>query len=381
MKKIPYGRQTIDEGDIRSVIETLSSDYITQGPIVEEFENKVSRYCNSEFSIAFNSATSALHAACYALNLKKGDWLWTSPISFVSSANCGIFCGAKVDFVDIDIDTYNLCPIKLEEKLISAKKNNTLPKIVIPVHMAGQSCDMKKIHELSRQYGFKVIEDASHAIGGEYKDNKIGNCKYSDITVFSFHPVKIITTGEGGIALTNNESLNRKLKLHRSHGIVRSETNNDEGWLYEQIELGYNYRMNDIEASLGISQLKKLDRFVQIRNQLAERYNKLINSKMVTKPQISEDCLSSFHLYIVRINKNVDRKAVFNFLRNAGIEVNVHYIPIHTQPYYKNTGVKFANLTNAESYYESAITLPIFPSLTQSDQDYVVDTLMESIDL
>ncbi|ART79738.1 UDP-4-amino-4,6-dideoxy-N-acetyl-beta-L-altrosamine transaminase [Oceanisphaera avium] len=300
---IPYGRQDINQADIDAVIEILKSDFLTQGPKVPLFEKTVADYVGSDHAVAVNSATSALHIACLALGLGPGDWLWTSPITFVASANCGLYCGAQVDFVDIDPRTYNLCAKELEKKLITAKQNGTLPKVVIPVHFSGQSCDMQAIHALSKRYGFKIIEDASHAIGGKYKKEPIGNCRYSDITVFSFHPVKIITTAEGGMAMTNNPQLAEKMQLYRSHGITRDPSfmthEPDGSWYYQQIELGYNYRMTELQAALGISQMQRLDGFITQRHKLAQRYNELLADLPITLPWQHVDSDSSWHLYVI----------------------------------------------------------------------------------
>ena len=379
---IPYGKQDINQADIDSVIDVLQSDFLTQGPQVPLFEKKVSDYCGSEFGVAVNSATSALHVACLALGLGKGDWLWTSPNTFVASANCGLYCGAKVDFVDIDPRTYNLSPEELEKKLIQAKRDNKLPKIVIPVHFAGQSCDMKKIHSLSQEYGFKIIEDASHAIGGKYLDQSIGCCQYSDITVFSFHPVKIITTAEGGLATTNNKELSEHMQLFRSHGVTRDPKlmikKAEGGWHYQQVELGFNYRMTELQAALGVSQMKRLDEFVALRHQRQKRYDELLKNLPVVVPYQDMDSYSALHLYPIQIKtdkvKNT-RKEIFEALRKNDIGVNVHYIPVHTQPYYENIGFKKGCYPNAEAYYDSAISIPLFSQMSVIQQDMVVKNL------
>jgi len=379
---IPYGKQDINQADIDSVIDVLQSDFLTQGPQVPLFEKKVSDYCGSEFGVAVNSATSALHVACLALGLGKGDWLWTSPNTFVASANCGLYCGAKVDFVDIDPRTYNLSPEELEKKLIQAKRDNKLPKIVIPVHFAGQSCDMKKIHSLSQEYGFKIIEDASHAIGGKYLDQSIGCCQYSDITVFSFHPVKIITTAEGGLATTNNKELSEHMQLFRSHGVTRDPElmikKAEGGWHYQQVELGFNYRMTELQAALGVSQMKRLDEFVALRHQRQKRYDELLKNLPVVVPYQDMDSYSALHLYPIQIKtdkvKNT-RKEIFEALRKNDIGVNVHYIPVHTQPYYENIGFKKGCYPNAEAYYDSAISIPLFSQMSVIQQDMVVKNL------
>lgn len=380
---IPYGKQDIDKSDIKSVIDILKSDFLTQGPQVPLFEKTVSDYCGSKFGIAANSATSALHIACLSLNLGEGDWLWTSPNTFVASANCGLYCGAKIDFVDIDPMTYNLCTNKLEKKLIKAKRNNNLPKIIVPVHFAGQSCDMKKIFSLSKDYGFKIIEDASHAIGGKYLNNPIGGCQYSDITVFSFHPVKIITTAEGGLATTNSKTLSNRMKLFRSHGVTRDPelmTKKSEGdWYYQQLDLGLNYRMTDLQAALGISQMKKLDKYVQKRNILKKRYDSLLCDLPIIRPYQSKKVYSAFHLYPIQIDKvktSLTRSKVFELLRKKNIGVNVHYIPVHTQPYYLKMGYMYGDFQNSETFYENAITLPLYSKMSFEEQDQVVNSLV-----
>lgn len=379
---IPYGKQNINQSDIDSVVNILQSDFLTQGPQVPLFEETVSDYCGSKFGVAVNSATSALHIACLALGLGKNDWLWTSSNSFVASANCGLYCGAKVDFVDIDSKTYNLSTEELEKKLIQAKQDNKIPKIVILVHFAGQSCDMKRIHSLSREYGFKIIEDASHAIGGKYLDQPIGCCQYSDITVFSFHPVKIITTAEGGLATTNNKTLLERMQLFRNHGITRDpelmSKETEGGWYYQQVDLGFNYRMTELQAALGVSQIKRLDEFVARRHILQERYDSLLNNLPIIIPYQNKDSFSALHLYPIQIDLNKvskNREQIFNELRENGIGVNVHYIPIHKQPYYENLGFKKGDYPNAESYYESAISIPIFQGLTIEMQNKVANVL------
>jgi UDP-4-amino-4,6-dideoxy-N-acetyl-beta-L-altrosamine transaminase len=383
---IPYGRQDISEDDIQAVIEVLKSDWLTQGPAVPEFEQVVSNYCGANYAVAVNSATSALHLACLVLGLGPNDWLWTSPITFVASANCGLYCGAKVDFVDIDAHTYNMSVTALEEKLIKAEADGCLPKIVIPVHFAGQSCDMREIHRLAVRYGFKVIEDASHAIGGKYLGLPIGGCRYSDITVFSFHPVKIITTAEGGMALTNQSNLAEKMGLLRSHGITRDSTQMIEeshgAWYYEQIALGYNYRMTDLQAALGVSQMKRLESFVARRHHIASRYNHLLQDLPVMLPWNQSDCYSALHLYIIRLNLDEINKThgqVFQNLQDHGVGVNLHYIPVYRQPHYQLMGFKSENFPVAEKYYKSALTLPLYPKLTDFQQDEVVRITRQSL--
>ena len=379
---IPYGRQDVSEEDIKAVIDVLRSDFLTQGPIVPAFESAVTSYCGVKFGYAVNSATSALHIACLALEVGPGDIVWTSPITFVASANCALYCGATVDFVDIDAATYNMSVSVLEEKLEKAEKAGRLPKVVIPVHLAGQSCQMSEIYELSKKYGFKIIEDASHAIGGRYLNEPVGNCRFSDICVFSFHPVKIITTGEGGMALTNNPDLAIALNRYRSHGIVRhpSEMTKvpDGPWYYQQIDLGYNYRMTDIQAALGLSQMSRLDEFVSSRHLLANRYNELLKEDWIELPWQHPDTYSGLHLYIIRLKKNkqgITHRQLFEKLRTSGILVNLHYIPVYTQPYYEAIGYNRNEFLQAESYYSEAISIPMFATLTPSEQQFVVNTI------
>ena len=379
---IPCSRQDIDQDDIESVTSVLKSDFLTQGSQVPLFEKTVSDYCGAEHGVAVNSATSALHIACLSLDLGKGDWLWTSPNSFVASANCGLYCDAQVDFVDIDPQTYNLSATELERKLIQAKQDNKLPKIIIPVHFAGQSCNMKKIHALSQEYGFKIIEDASHAIGGKYLDQPIGGCQYSDIAVFSFHPVKIITTAEGGLATTNDKELSERMRLFRSHGVTRDPelmTKESSGsWYYQQVELGFNYRVTELQAALGVSQIERLDEFVTLRHKHQKRYNELLKNLPVITPYQDMDSYSALHLYPIQIQTDKvksTRKEIFKALRKNDIGVNVHYIPVHTQPYYENKGFKKGDFPNAESYYESAISIPLFHAMTFEQQDQVIVAL------
>lgn len=381
---IPYGRQDINQQDIDAVVEVLKSDFLTQGPKVPAFEQAVMEACDAKYALAVNSATSALHIACLALGLGEGDWLWTTPNTFVASANCGLYCGAQVDFVDIDPNTYNLCTKELEKKLIDAEKSGKLPKVLVPVHFSGQPCDMEVIYNLSKKYGFKIIEDASHAIGGKYKGEPIGNCRYSDITVFSFHPVKIVTTAEGGMAVTNSAELARKLDLLRSHGITRNSSlmtkPMDGPWYYEQIDLGFNYRMTELQAALGVSQMQRLDDFVAKRHKLAQRYNELLKDLPIMLPWQHEDGYSGLHLYVIRLQLDKITKThleVFEGMREAGILVNLHYIPVHMQPYYQAMGFEVGQFPQAEQYYQEAMSIPMFPTMTEEQQDKVIATLKE----
>ncbi len=386
MQSIPYGRQDITQSDIDAVVSVLQSDYLTQGPVVPKFEQAVAGYCGASHALAVNSATSALHIACLALGLGAGDWLWTSPITFVASANCGLYCGAKVDFVDIDPHTYNMCPQALARKLEQAEREGRLPKVVVPVHLCGQPCDMQAIHALAQRYGFKIIEDASHAIGGKYKSEPIGNCRYSDITVFSFHPVKIITTAEGGMALTNSAELAKKMALFRSHGITRDPAQMthaaDGPWYYQQIELGYNYRMTELQAALGVSQMQRLDQYVTRRHQLARRYDELLATLPVTTPWQHPDSYSGLHLYPIRLQLDKSQKShlqVFESLRELGIGVNLHYIPVHTQPYYQRMGFQPSAFPQAQAYYREAISLPMYQALSDAQQDQVITALGKAL--
>ena len=380
---IPYGRQDISQADIDAVVEVLQSDFLTQGPKVPEFERIVADYCGAARAVAVNSATSALHLACLALELGPGDRLWTSPVTFVASANCALYCGASVDFVDIDPRTYNLCPVALAEKLRVAEAQGALPKVVVAVHLCGQPCDMKAIDRLAKQYGFRVIEDASHAIGGKYADEPIGNGRYSDITVFSFHPVKIVTSAEGGMALTNDNALADQMALLRSHGITRDPAlmtwEPDGPWYYQQVALGFNYRMTELQAALGISQMSRLDDFVSRRHGLGSRYDLLLESLPVTAPWQHPDSYSGLHLYVIRV-AGTSHQQVFESLREKGVGVNLHYIPVHTQPYYQSMGFDAADFPEAMAYYAEAISLPMYPGLTEQDQDFVVSSLSEALE-
>jgi len=376
-----YGRQSINQADIEAVKKVLESDWLTQGPDIEEFEQTVADYVHAKYAVAVTNATSALHIACRAADLGPGDLLWTSPNTFVASANCGRYCGANVDFVDIEDTTYNMSVDALEKKL----QDSTIhPKIVIPVHFAGQSCDMEKIYVLGKKYGFTIIEDASHAIGGSYKNLKVGSSKYSDMTVFSFHPVKIITTAEGGMVLTNSKELYEKLVLYRSHGITRqpqSMTKPDEGpWYYEQIDLGYNYRMTDLQAALGVNQMKRIDDFVQKRRYLVKRYNSLLQDLPIILPKQHIVANPSWHLYVIRLKLgqvHLSKKDIFSKMKEKGIILNLHYIPVHMQPYYQSLGFKAGTCPVSEQYYQEAITLPLYYDLTDEEQNYIVKCLRE----
>ncbi len=383
---IPYGRQDIRQVDIDAVIKVLHSAHLTQGPAVPRFEEAVLRHCQAKHALAVNSATSALHIACLALGLSHDDWLWTTPNTFVASANCALYCGAKVDFVDIDPRTYNLCPVALEKKLIAAEKVGLLPKIVVPVHLCGQPCDMQAIHALAKRFGFRIIEDASHAIGGKYQGEPIGNCRFSDITVFSFHPVKIITTAEGGMALTNDRGLAERMGLLRSHGITRDPalmTKGMEGpWYYQQVTLGYNYRMTDLQGALGASQMERLEEYVTRRHTLARRYDELLKDLPITIPWQHPDGYSGLHLYVIRLQLGKIQKThlqVFEALRADDIIVNLHYIPVHTQPYFREMGFTPGQFPEAERYYSEAISIPMYPTMTEMQQDEVVDCLRKAL--
>ena len=381
--EIPYGRQDIQDSDIEAVVAVLKSDYLTQGPTIPNFENAVKKYCKSKHAVAVNSATSALHISLLALGVGKGDCVWTSPNTFVATANSALYCGADVDFVDIDSHTYNISVQALATKLEIAAQNGSVPKVVIPVHLTGQPCDMQAIHALSVEYGFYIVEDASHAIGGRYRNGSIGNCEFSDITVFSFHPVKIVTTAEGGIALTNDNNLAMRLQLFRSHGITRDPdlmTHEPDGpWYYQQVELGYNYRMTDLQAALGLSQMERLDDYIKRRHAIAERYNNELENLPFKLPQQMEYGYSSYHLYVIRINLSakVAHKAIFEELRENGILVNLHYIPVHTQPYYQKLGFRVGDYPEAEAYYREAISLPMYPNLSDDEQGYVIRTFQK----
>ena len=388
MAKIPYGRQDINQADLDAVVDVLRSDFLTQGPAVPRFEQTVADYCGAKHAVAVNSATSALHIACLALGVGKGDVAWTTPSTFVASANCALYCGASVDFVDIDPRTCNLSVDRLAEKLVHSQEAGRLPKVVIPVHLCGQPCDMAAIHALSRQYGFRIIEDAAHAIGARYKDERVGRGTYSDITVFSFHPVKIITTGEGGMALTNDAELAKRLRLLRSHGITSDPAEmharpSNELWNYQQIGLGFNYRMTDVLAALGVSQMTRIDDFVTKRHIIAERYDRMLSDLPVTTPAQHPDAYSSYHLYVIRLKLAAIKKThrqVYDALRAAGIFVNLHYIPVYRQPYFEQLGFRAGYCPEAERYHREVISLPMYPALSEAEQDQVVAALTEAIE-
>ena len=384
---IPYGRQDISQADIDAVVEVLRSDFLTQGPMVPRFEQAVAEYCGVQYGVAVNSATSALHIACLALDLGPGDWLWTSPNTFVASANAALYCGAKVDFVDIDPRTYNMSVECLKEKLELAEKEGRLPKVVMPVHFAGQPCDMLAIHALSQQYGFKIIEDASHAIGGSYNNIKVGSCAHSDITVFSFHPVKIITTGEGGMATTNDEALANRLRRLRTHGITNDKAlmqprSDNEIWNYQQIELGFNYRMTDIQAALGLSQMQRLGEFVQRRHEIATRYDDVLKTLPVITPWQAPEIYSSYHLYPIRIRQeecNKTQRQVYDALWQNDVAPNLHYIPVHRQPYYEKLGFKAGDFPEAEQFHREVISIPMYPTLEPNQQAAVIAVLAKAL--
>ena len=381
---IPYGRQSISDDDIAAVVDALRSDFLTQGPQVPAFEQRVADYCRVPHAIAVNSATSALHIACLALGVGPGDCVWTSPNTFVASANCARYCGASIDFVDIDPRTFNLCADALEAKLESAEQCGTLPKVVIPVHFAGLPSDMERIHALSKRYGFHIIEDAAHAIGAKYSNGVVGDCRYSDITVFSFHPVKIITTAEGGLATTRSLHLERQMRLLRSHGITRDadefKYSSEGSWYYEQQCLGFNYRMTELQAALGISQLKHLDEWVSRRHHLANTYDKELSQLPIIVPVRPAESKSASHLYVIQIDASrteLRRATVFERLREAEIGVNVHYIPVHLQPYFRALGFKSGQFPVCEGYYSRCISLPMFSGLTDAEQKRVVQAIKD----
>jgi UDP-4-amino-4,6-dideoxy-N-acetyl-beta-L-altrosamine transaminase len=383
---IPYGRQEITDADIEAVTAVLRSDFLTQGPLVPKFEEAVAQRVGAKYAVASNSATSSLHLACLALGVSAGDLVWTSPITFVASANCARYCGADVDFIDIDPRSYNMSLTALADRLAAAERNGRLPKVVIPVHLAGHPAEMEGIHALARRYGFSVIEDASHAVGGRYRDEPVGNCRYSDITVFSFHPVKIVTTGEGGMALTNNATLARRMARLNSHGITRDPSemthSSDGPWYYQQIELGYNYRLTEIQAALGLSQLDRLDAYVARRHDIAARYDEMLHDLPIVTPWRDARDYSGFHLYIIRLNLDDvagTHREVFERLRRAGVLVNLHYIPVYRQPDFARYGFERQDFPEAEHYYAEAMTLPLFPTLSEENQDFVVESLRRAL--
>ena len=378
---IPYSCQNIDDADIEAVVNVLQSEMLTQGPAIPIFENSLSQLVGSKYAVATNSATSALHISCLALGVKKGDIVWTSAISFVASANCALYCGASIDFVDINLSSHNMCVNALQEKLRIAYKTNSLPKVVIPLHMAGNPCDMSKIKDLSNDYGFKIIEDASHALGATYDKDKVGSCSFSDITIFSFHPVKMITSGEGGMALTNNEVIANSLQSLRTHGIHGNSlefinTQANEIWNYQQIALGFNYRMTDIHAALGSSQLQKLNKFVNVRNSIADLYKNQINDKFYKFQHIRAGVVSSYHLFTLRV-PNGHQVQLYNKLRQLGVMTNLHYIPIYRHPYYRNSGFDIGYCLNAEEYFKTVMSIPIHTKMVQSDLDFLIEHLNE----
>ena len=384
---IPYAKQDISDEDIDSVIEVLKSDFLTQGNKVPLFEDIISERVGAKYALAANSATSCLYLSCLSLGLSKEDILWTSPITYVASANCALYCGAEVDFVDIDPLTWNISVEILEEKLKTARKIKKVPKILVLVHLAGNPCDLQKVFDLSKEYGFSIIEDASHALGSKYSGEHIGSCVYSDISVFSFHPVKNITTGEGGMILTNNQKLSEKIHLYRSHGITRDKKkmiNKEEGlWYYEQLLLGFNFRMSDIHAALGISQMNSLDKFISKRNELSQIYTEELKGLPLTIQRVRKEDLSAWHIFVIRLKLSelkLSRLEIYNSLRNKGIGVNVHYIPVHMQPFYKNLGFNKGDFPNSENYYDGAITIPMFTKLKKKEIKYVIQALKESID-
>ena len=380
---VPYARQSINEEDIAAVAEVLRSEFLTQGPAVPAFEHAIANYCKATYAVAMNSATSALHAACLALGVGPGDTVWTSPISFVASANCALYCGATVDFVDTDSETFNMSVEALAAKLAAAKLTSTLPKVVIPVHLAGQSCDMIQIHELAKTYGFKIIEDASHAIGGSFRGSRVGSCAHSDITILSFHPVKIITSGEGGMALTNSTALAESMTRTRSHGITRDanlfNNSSDGQWYYEQIDLGFNYRMTDIAAALGLSQFQRLDSFVIRRNEIAQTYDTLFDGSNIVTPIVPVDVVSAFHLYVIRLPfSGVQKQQFFEYAHQHNVGLNVHYIPIYQQPYFAKMGFDSSKFPAAENYYREAVSIPMYADLTLEQQQHVASVLISA---
>lgn len=387
MKMIPYGKQDINDEDVKAVIDILKSDFITMGPTVTRFEKAIAEHCGAKFGVSSNSATSALHIACLALGVGAGDTVWVAAITFAATANCAVYCGAEVDFIDVGLSDYNMDVGVLKQKLEVAKSIGKLPKVVIPVHLAGHSCDMESIHQLSLQYGFKILEDASHAIGGKYQNRPVGSCQYSDITVFSFHPVKIITTAEGGMAVTNNKSLEEQMRLARSHGITSEPDKmvgmpDDEIWNYQQVQLGFNYRLTDLQAALGLSQLERLDDFVKKRNEIAKIYNDAFMRLPVITPGQNDKVYSSFHLYIIRIEGaqgKINQRQLYKILQDSKINCNLHYIPVYRHPYYQAKGFKQNHCLNAETYFKEALSIPMFPTLSEEEQEYVIGTIKNAV--
>jgi UDP-4-amino-4,6-dideoxy-N-acetyl-beta-L-altrosamine transaminase len=383
MKAIPYGRQEIDDADIGAVTEVLHSAWLTQGPSIQRFEEALIAATRGVRAVAVVNATAALHLACMALGLGPGDRLWTSPNTFVASANCARYCGATVDFVDIDPETYNMSVTALQEKLERAAVNGTLPKILIPVHFSGQPCDMLAIRRLSQEYGFRVIEDAAHALGASYRGEPVGSCTYSDAAVLSFHPVKIITTGEGGAVLTRDPEIADRVQLLRSHGITREASKmrsaSEGDWYYQQVDLGFNYRMTDIQAALGVSQIRRLQSFIERRRERVRRYAAMLEGANIRLPFQADYAQSAWHLYVIQLSGAEERKYVFDRMRNAGIQVNVHYIPVHLQPYYRDLGFQPGDFPQAEHYYQRALSLPMFPGLKEEEQAYVAETVRSAV--
>jgi len=386
MKPIPYGRQSISEDDIASVVAVLKSDFLTQGPAIQRLEEAIAAYCGVKHAVAVCNATAALHVACAALELGSGDVLWTSPNSFVASANCARYCGADVDFVDIDPRTLNLDPAALRAKLEKTKASGgRLPKIVVPVHFSGLPCEMEELGRLAREYGFTILEDASHAIGARYRDKPIGDCRHSIATVFSLHPVKIITSGEGGLVTTNDTTLYRRLCRLRSHGITRDESEMTAAshgpWYYQQLELGFNYRLTDLQAALGLSQLARLDEFVRRRHEIADTYDKAFRELPLELLARAASSRSALHLYVVRLTaaSQVSRAELFARLREKNVLANVHYIPIHLQPYYRGLGFRDGQFPVAEAFYGSAVSLPMYPGLSSDEQAHVIETVRAAL--
>lgn len=379
---IPYGRQDISQADIDAVVEVLKGDFLTQGPWVEKFEKSIADYCGVKYAVAVASATAALHIVYAALGMKPGKLVWTVPNTFVATANAALYCGADIDFVDISPTHLVMCPVALKKKLEEAKAKGRLPDLVVPVQFSGACANMQAIRKLADEYGFKIVEDAAHCIGASYNGKKVGSCEFSDAAVFSFHPVKIITTGEGGLVATNDEDVYKALMRLRTHGITRDEkqmTHNEGGWYFEQLDLGYHYRITDMQCALGVSQMTRLDPFVKRRNELAARYNTKLHNLAVKPIEVSNDSHSSWHLYVVMLDKKYDRRKVYDTMRAKGVGVNVHYIPVHLHPYYAQFGFKKGDFPVSEEYYDRALTLPLYSGLTEQEQDHVCQSLAESL--